>query len=199
MNRFRFAIYSALLFTFVFSFNSEIQAQNRADRNIIIQAENISGDNFDFFSQTRKGARIYSVNRPSSQMLNAIDAGLSDLFAMARKNRYSRRLNYSDYTIFIGRADRTKDSQRSYSPDIAVNAGQYAGSDYDQGGYIYAAGMVIGYNPNAFLIAEHTRNLSRVSEIVRFEGEHLVLYHNDRRRYQQTADHSQGGGHPILQ
>ena len=34
---------------------------------------------------------------------------------------------------------------------------------------------------------------------VRFEGEHIVLYQNDRRRYQETADHSRGGGHPILQ
>jgi hypothetical protein len=34
---------------------------------------------------------------------------------------------------------------------------------------------------------------------VRYEGEHLVLYHNDRRRYQRTFDHSKGGSHPILQ
>ncbi|CAN5780847.1 hypothetical protein BH20ACI4_BH20ACI4_16360 [soil metagenome] len=199
MNRFRFAVFTALFFIFVFSFNSGIQAQNRADRAIVAQAERVSGDRFDHFSQTRKGAHVYSVNRPSSQMLNAIDTGLSNLFAVARKNRYSRSLNYSDYTIFIAKADRTQDSQKRYSPDIAVGAAQYAGTDYDQGGYIYAAGMVIGYNPNAFLIAEHTKNLSRVSEVVRYEGEHLVLYHNDRRRYQQTADHSQGGGHPILQ
>jgi hypothetical protein len=179
--------------------NSEIQAQSRADRAIVNQAQRISGDRFGYFSQTRKGARVYSVNRPSSQMLNAIDTGLNNLFAVARKNRYSRKLNYSDYTIFIAKADRTHDSQKRYSPGIAVGAAQYAGTEYDKGGYIYAAGMVIGYNPNAFIIAEHTKNLQGVSEIVRYEGEHLVLYHNDRRRYQQTADHSQGGGHPILQ
>lgn len=199
MNRFRFAVYSALFFIFIFSYNTVIQAQSRADRAIISQAQRVSGDRFGYFSQTSKGARVYSVNRPSSQMLNAIDTGLSNLFTVARKNRFSRKLNYSDYTIFIAKADRTQDSQKRYSPDIAVGAAQYAGTDYDQGGYIYAAGMVIGYNPNAFLIAEHTKNLSRVSEVVRYEGEHLVLYHNDRRRYQQTADHSQGGGHPILQ
>ena len=199
MSKFRFSVFTALFFIFVFSFSFGIQAQSRAEYAVINQAERISGDRFGFLSQTPKGALVYSVNRPSSQMMNAIDAGLSDLFVIARKNRYSRRLNYSDYTIFIGRADRTKDSQKRYSPDIAVDAGQYAGSDYDQGGFIYAAGMVIGYNPNAFLIAEHTKDFQRVSEVVRYEGEHLVLYHNDRRRYQQTADHSQGGGHPILQ
>lgn len=199
MKKLKFAIFTALVFVFVFSFNSTIQAQSRADRAVIAQAERVSGDKFGFLAQTPKGARVYSVNRPGSQMLNAIDTGLSDLFTVARKNRYSRSLNYSDYTIFIGKADRTQDGQKRYSPDIAVGAAQYAGTDYDQGGYIYAAGMVIGYNPNAFLIAEHTKDFNRVSEVVRYEGEHLVLYHNDRRRYQQTADHSQGGGHPILQ
>lgn len=199
MNKLKFALFTVLSFVFVFSFKVEINAQNRGDRAIISQAERVSGDRFGYFSESPKGARIYSVTRPNSQMLNAIDTGLSDLFAVARKNRYTRSLNYSDYTIFIGKADRTKNSEKKYSPDIAVGAAQYAGTDYDQGGFIYAAGMVIGYNPNAFLIAEHAKDFQRVSEVVRYEGEHLVLYNNDRKRYQQTADHSQGGGHPILQ
>ncbi len=132
-------------------------------------------------------------------MLNAIDTGLTDLFAVARKNGYSRKLNYSDYSIYIANPDRSKNADGQYSPDIAVNAGQYAGSIYDKGGYIYAAGMVIYNNPCAFLIGEHTKDLERISEVVRYEGEHLVLYHNDRQRYNATADHSRGGGHPILQ
>ncbi len=103
------------------------------------------------------------------------------------------------YAIFIAKADRNRESQGKYSPDIAVGAAQYAGTGYDQGGYIYAAGMVIAFNPGAFVIADHTSNFQRVSDIVRYEGEHIVLYNNDRRRYTRTADHSQGGGHPILQ
>ena len=59
--------------------------------------------------------------------------------------------------------------------------------------------MVIANDPCSFVIAEHTKNFERVSNVVRYEGEHLVLYHNDRRRYAATADHSKGGGHPILQ
>ena len=198
MKKFGFLIYLSLSFAFAFSLADGVQAQSRADSAIVSQAQRVSGDNFKVFTTTPKGARVYSVNRPGSQMINAIDRGLSDLFAIAKKHRYSKRLNYSDYTIFIGKADRTKDANGNYSPDIAVNAGQYAGSVYDKGGYVYAAGMVIGYNPNAFLIGEHTKNFQRVSDVVRYEGEHLVLYHNDRRLYNQTADHSQGGGHPIL-
>ena len=101
--------------------------------------------------------------------------------------------------MFIGRADRTRDSSGQYSPDIAVGAGQYRGSVYDQGGYVFAAGMVLAYSPLAFVIAEHERDWQRISNVVRYEGEHLILYHNDRRLYAQTADHSRGGGHPILQ
>jgi hypothetical protein len=132
-------------------------------------------------------------------VLTAIDNGLTELFNVAGRQGYRARLDYSYYTIFIARADRTKDSTGAYSPDIAVAAGQYAGSGYDQGGYIYAAGMVMAFNPCAFIIAEHERDLPRISNVVRYEGEHLILYHNDRELYGRTADHSQGGGHPILQ
>jgi hypothetical protein len=69
-------------------------------------------------------------------MLSAIDEGLEDLFAVAAKHNYSKRLNYSDYTIFIARPDRLKDINNQYSPDIAVGAAQYAGSIYDKGGYV---------------------------------------------------------------
>ncbi len=174
-------------------------AQNRSDRNLIAAAKKVTGDSFPFFSETSKGARVYSVNQPSTKMLNAIDTGLSDLFKIAKKHNYTNRLNYSDYTIFIAKPDRTKDASGQYSPDIAVSAYQYAGSVYDQGGFVYAAGMVLSNNPCAFVFAEHTKDLQRVSNIVRYEGEHLVLYHNDRRKYRETADHSQGGGHPILE
>ena len=177
-------------------FGRTVYAQNR---NVLATAERVTGDRFTVAVHTPRGASVYAVTRPSSTVLNAIDKGLTDLFAVARKNGYYKRLNYSDYTVYIARADRTKDSQGQYSPDIAVGADQYAGSIYDQGGFVYAAGMVIANDPCTFVIAEHTKNFERISNVVRYEGEHLVLYHNDRRRYAATADHSKGGGHPILQ
>ncbi len=168
-------------------------------RGALAEAQRITGDRFAFVGRSPNGANIYSVRKPAPAMLAAIDQGLSNLFAVARKNGYSRQLRFSDYTVFIANADRNKDSSGRYSPDIAVGAAQYAGTDYDQGGFVYAAGMVVSFNPMTFVIAEHTRDFNRVSDVVRYEGEHLVLYYNDRRRYSQTADHSKGGGHPILQ
>jgi hypothetical protein len=190
-----------LLLTFAFLLTAAVAApaQGRADRAAISAAERVTNDRFTVAAQTPRGARVYGVRNPSAQMLNAIDKGLADLFAVARKNGYARRLSYADYVIFIANPDRQKNYEGNYSPDIAVGAAQYAGSVYDKGGYIYAAGMVIGYNPCAFVIGEHTRDFNRVSDVVRYEGEHLVLYHNDRRRFNETADHSRGGSHPILQ
>ncbi|HKG15387.1 MAG TPA: hypothetical protein VKB12_18855 [Pyrinomonadaceae bacterium] len=175
------------------------RAAASVDPRLLALAQRYSGDNFTIETNTPRGARVVAVRSPNAQTLNAIDAGLAELFAVARRHGYNARTNYSDYTIFIGRADRTRDSAGAYSPDVAIGAAQYAGSVYDKGGYVYAAGMVLSMQPAAFLIAEHDRDFSRVSNVSRYEGEHIVLYHNNRRLYAQTADHSRGGSHPILQ
>lgn len=169
-----------------------------AQTNALAKAQRVTGDRFTVRMRTPGGATVYAVKKPSDEMIEAIDDGLADLLAVARKNGYRRKLSPSNYTIFIAKADRQKNSEGAYSPDIAIGAAQYAGTDYDQGGYIYVAGMVISNNPLTFAIAEHTKDFNRVRDVVRYEGEHLVLYHNDRQRYMQTRDHSKGGSHPIL-
>ena len=170
-----------------------------AQSNAVAKAQQVTGDRFTVQVRTPGGANVYAVRQPSEKMLQAIDDGLADLLAVSRKNGYRRMLSPSNYTVFIAKADRQKNGDGVYSPDIAVGAAQYAGTDYDQGGFIYAAGMVISNNPLSFAIAEHTKDFNRVRDVVRYEGEHLVLYHNDRQRYMRTRDHSQGGAHPILQ
>ena len=199
MNKIKLISQIFIVFAIIFSANLFVQAQKRVPQVVVAEAQRITKDNFNFIVKTPKGATVYSVKNPSSQMLTAIDKGLSDLFVVAKKNKYSKRLNYSDYTIFIAKPDRQKNYDGNYSPDVAVPANQYAGTIYDNGGYIYAAGMVLAYNPCAFIIGEHTKDFNRVADVVRYEGEHIVLFHNDRQRYNATADHSQGGSHPILQ
>ena len=191
-----FLIRLAIILILVFGL---VQISDAQSRSLIRQAESVTGDSFGLTMTTPKGANIYAVNKPSKAMLAAIDQGLTDLFVVARKNNYSRKLNYSDYTIFVAKPDRLKDADGNYSPAFAIGAAQYAGSVYDKGGYIYVAGMVLSNNPMAFIFVEKDKDLQGVSDVVRYEGEHLVLYQNDRRRYAETADHSKGGGHPILQ
>jgi hypothetical protein len=173
--------------------------QRGVDSRLMAMAQQYSGDRFQFESQTPRGVHVYSVSRPRPEALRAIDSGLTELFAIAARHGYRQGLNFADYTVFIGRADRDRDSAGAYSPDIAIGAAQYAGSVYDKGGYVYAAGMVLSMEPAAFLVAEHDRDFQRIANVARYEGEHIILYHNDRRLFQQTYDHSRGGGHPILQ
>ncbi len=174
-------------------------AQGGVNRRVIAQAEHYTGDNFRFSVETPRGAHVVAVTSPRAAALRAVDDGLSDLFAVARKHGYRSHLSYSDYTIFIARADRTRDSMGAYSPDVAYVAPSYVGSIYDKGGYIYAAGMSFSFDPCALVVAEHDRDFQHMADVVRYEGEHLILYHNDRRLFSETADHSRGGGHPILQ
>ncbi|MBX3243497.1 MAG: hypothetical protein KF685_03395 [Acidobacteria bacterium] len=195
MKIFRYLLMTALLLGVFLTIPIDGIAQNR---RVLAEAEKYSGDKFNYSARTRRGARVYAVSRPSAEVLNAIDKGLTDLFNVARKNGYRSQLKYSSYSIYIAKADRENSSSGVYTPSFAIGAAQYAGTDYDKGGHIFVAGMVISNNPMAFIIAEHTRDFNKVSDIVRYEGEHLVLYHNDRRKYNETADHSKGGGHPIL-
>jgi hypothetical protein len=176
-----------------------VAPRQQRSSQLIARAEQVTGDRFSVTTATPKGVTVIAVTAPRADVLATIDRGFAELFAVARRHGYQSHLNFSDYTVFIARADRNKDSSGQYSPDIAVPAGQYAGGYYDQGGFIYAAGMVLAFNPSAFIIAEHERDLSRISNIVRYEGEHIVLYYNDRGLYARTADHSRGGAHPILQ
>src|SRR5215471_11869777 len=175
----------------------QMSASTRA--KLIARAEQVTGDKFPVVTSTPRGVAVFAVATPSKEVLAAIDQGFTDLFEVSRRHNYQNRLSFNTYTVFIAHADRTKDSSGKYSPDIAVPAAQYAGSDYDQGGFIYAAGMVLAFNPSAFVFAEHERDFSRISNVVRYEGEHIILYYNDRALYEKTADHSKGGGHPILQ
>lgn len=182
--------------------NSNVRAagvQLRGTSRLDAQAQALTGDTFTYSTSTPRGVRVYAVRKPRVEMLQAIDTGLTDLFAIARRHGYRAFLNYSDYAVFVARADRTKDSAGAYSPDVAINAPQYAGSVYDKGGYIYAAGLVFAYQPGTLIIAEHDRDFQRVANVTRYEGEHIILYHNDQKLYRKTADHSRGGGHPILQ
>jgi hypothetical protein len=192
---------AALLAVIVFAFAVQIPASTSGSLNpaLVMRAEQITGDTFPVVTRTPRGVSVLARTMPRPEVLSAIDRGFAELFAVSQRHGYRNRLSFGDYTVFIARADRTRDSSGQYSPDIAVPAMQYAGSYYDQGGFIYAAGMLLAVNPSAFVIAEHDRDLGRISNVVRYEGEHIVLYYNDRALYQRTADHSRGGGHPILQ
>jgi hypothetical protein len=192
-HKFALLVSTALLFM-----SASVAHAQQVHPAVVARAEQITGDRFRVVSRTPQGVNVVARTSPRPEVLSAIDRGFAELFAVARRHGYRNRVNFSDYTVFIARADRSVDSARQYSPDIALPAGQYAGGYYDQGGYIFAAGMVLAFNPSAMIISEHDRDWQRISNVVRYEGEHLVLYYNNQSLYHATADHSRGGGHPIL-
>ncbi|MFZ0750691.1 MAG: hypothetical protein WAM70_15110, partial [Pyrinomonadaceae bacterium] len=147
-----------------------VNAQPAVSSGLVARAQQVTGDRFTVATTTPRGVTVVARVTPRPEVLRAIDSGFADLFAAAARRGYRSRLNFRDYTVFIGRADRTRDSSGQYSPDIAVVAGQYRGSVYDQGGYVFAAGMVLSNSPLAFVIAEHERDWQRISNVVRYEG-----------------------------
>src|SRR5262245_53056577 len=82
--------------------------QSRTSR-LIARAEQVTGDKFTLTTSTRKGVTVIAVRSPSPEVLATIDQGFEELFAVARRHGYQSHLNFSDYTVFIGRSDRTTD------------------------------------------------------------------------------------------
>src|SRR6185295_5275177 len=100
----------------------------RTSRNInpalVARAEQITGDSFPVVISTPRGVNVFARTMPRAEVLNAIDRGFYELFTVAQRRGYRNRLSFGDYTVFIGRADRTNDSSRQQPPDIAVPAQQ---------------------------------------------------------------------------
>ncbi len=173
---------------------------SNGDRALVDQAKSVTGDDFPYSTTTPRGVRVFARAKPLPETLRAIDSGLSQLFVLAGRRNYRAVVAHSDYTVFIARADVTRDKGNNYSPGFAVPAPEsYRGSVFDKGGVLTVAGMVLNFQPATFIIAEHDRDWQRISNVVSYEGEHIVLYHNDRPFYDRTLDHSKGGNHPILQ
>src|SRR5262245_62057213 len=81
---------------------------------LIARAEQVTGDKFPVTTSSPRGVTVFAVSAPSKEVLAAIDQGFVDLFAVAQRHGYRHRLNFSNYTVFIARADRTKDSAGQY-------------------------------------------------------------------------------------
>lgn len=157
---------------------------------------------------THGGVRLWIEDGAdvSTAEADAIDAGLLEVFERARRRGYDRPLNLPDYTVAI-----MADSMRAPESGLwcyKLPAGQYKGTQWDLGGYILAAGETVfysGLDPEGNVIAlpyYHGTNtpddLASLSRVTGYEGEHVILFHCDPHRWQETAVHGQGQGHPIF-
>lgn len=124
---------------------------------------------------------------------------VSDLKAFA-KSRYSFTKYPSVINIrVVPRSPECDDISFLLPPQAVPYGTNYDGSSYDRdgatNGYVSlcAAGRFYEFESRIEVTAEGLRT----AQVVYYEMEHLVLYWNDRQRYEATKIHA-AGGHPIL-
>src|SRR5918995_4355649 len=84
---------AALIFS-LGGFAPAANAQRRGGgRGLVARAQSMTGDSFGFTVVTPRGARVYAVSRPRAELLRAVDDGLTELFAVARRHGYQVALN----------------------------------------------------------------------------------------------------------
>ncbi|HEV7843132.1 MAG TPA: hypothetical protein VGO69_05510, partial [Pyrinomonadaceae bacterium] len=75
------------------SFVQPASAQSSGtDRKLIAYAEQISGDTFPIVTRTARGVRVFARIQPRAEVMSAIDDGFTELFQIARRHGYTRRL-----------------------------------------------------------------------------------------------------------
>lgn len=169
----------------------------------------------NFTTGTPQGVAIYAETGVSISpaMLAAIDTGLQRTFTKT-KCKYNRSLSYGNYQFAVIRGELYNGN-----PVYRLPCGQYCGTEYDKGGFIYAAGQVIDFVPqdsgrrNVIVIPEQFANIANAETISEYEAEHVELAHWDAdlaavdtielaplsgSLFESTKTHSGGAGHPII-
>ncbi|MEO8647762.1 MAG: hypothetical protein ABI539_01210 [Acidobacteriota bacterium] len=154
---------------------------------------------------TPKGAVIASAERIDPTLAALADAGLDDLFriAAAPPNNYDvSDIPHSRFRIWLF----PRSSKCIESAFLVDGTGSpYEGSEYDKDPsptrcLLCAAGMTMmqgidAANPGMIV----TDDPAMMRRIVRYEGEHSILFYRDSERYTATMYHiGPNSGHPIL-
>lgn len=147
---------------------------------------------------TKTGGGV-AINNGSMTAQQAVDQGIQRAITKARCQGYSS-FDTSRLKIEIVTGDDAVLSPIGQVPSIRRPCGNYCGTEWDDGtGHILVGGyhkpdgdrdkLVLPY------IQGHEADLSLAAE---YESEHWILRHNDQDKYQMTAVHGQGQGHPLI-
>lgn len=147
--------------------------------------------------------QVWSAGVLSQDVQDGIEDAFKERQAAARAKGWVSKLNAVEYTMYVFPSVRDTDLDGNYSPAFQVflpPGSPYIGSEYDKGGWIYAAEQCLtdGNNnlTNQFVIAANNSR-AYTARVTSYGLDHLFLWHNDRAEYERTKDHSQGGGHPL--
>lgn len=154
---------------------------------------------------TPKGAIIASARSINPSFAPLVDGGLDDLFRIASlpPNNYDvSSLSHRMYRIWL-----YPRSSHCENPAFLVNGtgSPYEGTEWDKDPsptrcLLCAAGMTVmqGYPTITGAGMVITNDTGIMRTIVRYEGEHSLLFYLDPERYNATQYHAEGSGHPIL-
>lgn len=129
--------------------------------------------------------------RPTAEQQTAIEKGLNRAFTKAQCLGYSRNLSVQAYQI------ETVPGQIVNGINVfRVNTDDYEDTDFDKGGYVYAAGQF--QPPAKIVVPQYFDNFDALATVVEYEAEHRILYDNNRAEYDRTKVHGIGTGHPLF-
>jgi hypothetical protein len=150
--------------------------------------------------RTPNGAFVYthkSQGRATQDELEAIDAGLTDVFSRAIAKGIAPAndavTRHDGYVVILY-------PKASACPDgFLVEGGDaYKGSPWDKdgNGSICAAGIYPQTFRNWLVVVRHGREL--IKNATAYEAEHHILAAKDYKLYKATAFHTAESGHPIF-
>lgn len=155
---------------------------------------------------TPAGTRVYSENGDiSKQVLDRIDTALINLFVDGRAEGYNENsaVFRSDfYEVYIPKMQCGR-SPETNTPSFLIRADSYDGTVYDQHntkgkgvkdgiGVIYAAEMVLGFNPGQMVVCPESEGAA-----YRHGAEHIIAAIEDPDYFNLTWFHGNGVNHPL--
>lgn len=151
------------------------------------------------------GATLAAKFKPQASWGALVDSGIETVnrIASAPPNNYDvSDLPASRYTVWY-----FPRSPKCINPAFLVDASNspYEGSEWDKdpsptrcivcaAGMTLMVGFPVPHSPGMVI----TDDVGIMPTIVRYEAEHSILFFKDPPRYEQTAYHGEGQGHPIL-
>lgn len=139
------------------------------------------------------------ASAPSSSLAeSAIQRGLISTITKARCHGYASHLDLNEFHVEIATGSDVALSPVGRIPAIKRECGTYCGTQWDDGtGHILVSGY---YDRGAdkIVLAYIQGYDSALEEAAGNEAEHEILFFNDSAKYQETAVHAIGQGHPII-
>lgn len=175
----------------------------RADKNGYMPTLCVVASITNRSMRTPKGAAVWvqdgAVVTPDE--MQQMDEGLQRSFDKSQCEGYGRilgpALRHDQYIIAVLKATSI---DRDGNPEYRLPCAQYCHGEFDKGGFITVAAEMAAVGipfGNILVYPDHSTNLTRVSNLVEYEAEHVILSYYDGTRFERTLTHGNGQGHPI--